>query len=91
MSIRVATRVPVMRPCINMICRFYSQDSRISGKAVLKDLVSRIFSKPTPRPDAPKYEVLKNKAACDARADQDWDKGLKKASEEFKKVTEKKS
>jgi hypothetical protein len=73
-----------------MTCRFYSQDSRISGKAVLKDLASRIFSKPTPRPDAPKYEVL-TKAECEAGEEKLWDKELKKASEEFKKVTEKKS
>jgi hypothetical protein len=68
--------------------RSYSQDSRVSGRAVLKDVASRVFAKPIPRPDAPKYEVL-TKAQCEAHDEQLWTKELKKASEEFKKVNKK--
>jgi hypothetical protein len=92
MSIRAAAaiRAPATRACqaARIPHRSYSQDSRVSGRAVLKDVASRVFSKPTPRPDAPKYEVL-SKAGCEKHDEQLWIKELKKASEEFKKVNKK--
>ncbi len=97
MSIR-AVGYSLVRACpfqqaIQVPHRAYSQDSRLSlGQVLFRAFAPKIcpwFVPPGPlKADAPQYNVL-TKAECEAHDERLWNKELKKASEEFEKVTKK--